>query len=111
MVTLGSSTRRPLELCVGLPPLYTSDRNQCFLVIWSDHARDILNFILHFLPETVTPSALPTYLPRVPIGLSKARESRGFANRELIVVGHSFGGCAACVPHFPEQSYRLTRDA
>ena len=67
------------------------------LVIWSDHARDILNFILYFLPETVTPSALPTYLPRVSPEISSARDKHGFPNRELVVVGHSFGGCAACV--------------
>jgi len=66
-----------------------------FPVTWSDHARDILNFVLHFLPEELTPSALPTYLPRVPPEISEAREKRGFANRKLIVVGHSFGGCAA----------------
>ncbi|KAH9988077.1 Alpha/beta hydrolase family-domain-containing protein [Russula compacta] len=65
------------------------------LFIWSDHARDILNFILHFLPEIVTPSALPTHLAKVPIEVSKARERRGFTNRKLIVVGHSFSGCAA----------------
>jgi pimeloyl-ACP methyl ester carboxylesterase len=77
--------------------------------MWSDHARDILNFILHFLPETVAPSALPTYLPRVPHEVSDAREKHGFTNRELVVVGHSFGGCAACVLHSPRQSSPLTR--
>ncbi|KAF8480044.1 Alpha/beta hydrolase family-domain-containing protein [Russula ochroleuca] len=65
------------------------------LFTWSDHARDILNFILHFLPDTVTPSELPTHLPRVPLEVSSAREKRGFTNRELVVVGHSFSGCAA----------------
>ncbi|KAN0107765.1 Alpha/beta hydrolase family domain containing protein [Russula decolorans] len=63
--------------------------------IWSDHARDILNFILYFLPETVTSSALPTHLPRVPPEISSARERRGFPTRQLVVVGHSFSGCAA----------------
>jgi len=43
----------------------------------------------------VTPSALPTYLPRVPLEVSEAREKHGFTNRELVVVGHSFGGCSA----------------
>lgn len=65
------------------------------LFIWNDHARDILNFILNFLPETVTSSALPTYLSRVPPEISSAREKRGFPNRQLVVVGHSFGGCTA----------------
>jgi hypothetical protein len=114
MVTLDSSTRRNSELYVCHLVLYTStiDRGQCLLVVWSDHARDILNFILHFLPEAVSPSALPTYLPRVPLEVSSAREKRGFTNRKLVVVGHSFGGCAACVLsyHPPEQWSRLTRE-
>jgi hypothetical protein len=67
-----------------------------FQVIWSDHARDILNFILHFLPEEATPSALPIHLPRVPPEASEARKRLGLASRELVIVGHSLGGCAAC---------------
>ncbi|KAI9463967.1 Alpha/Beta hydrolase protein [Lactarius psammicola] len=65
------------------------------LFIWNDHARDILNFILHFLPEEATPSALSTYLPRVPPEASEARKRLGFASRKLVVVGHSLGGCTA----------------
>ncbi|KAI9513434.1 Alpha/beta hydrolase family-domain-containing protein [Russula earlei] len=64
------------------------------LFFWSDHARDILNFILNFLPEK-TDSALPTHLPRVPARVSEAREKHGFSERQLVVIGHSFGGCAA----------------
>jgi len=67
------------------------------LFIWSDHARDILNFILHFLPEQATPSALPTYLSRVPPEASETRKRLGLAGRKLVVVGHSFGGCAAAL--------------
>ncbi|KAI9438201.1 Alpha/Beta hydrolase protein [Lactarius indigo] len=67
------------------------------LFIWHDHARDILNFILHFLPEEVTPSTLPTNLPRVSTEASEARKRLGFANRKLVVVGHSLGGCAAAL--------------
>lgn len=67
------------------------------LFIWSDHARDILNFILHFLPEEATPPALPTHLLRVPAEASKARKRFGFASRKLVVVGHSLGGCAAAL--------------
>ncbi|KAH9996292.1 Alpha/beta hydrolase family-domain-containing protein [Russula vinacea] len=66
-----------------------------YVFTWSDQARDILNFILHFLPETVSPSELPTHLPRVPLQLSSARQKRGYTNRELVVIGHSFSGCAA----------------
>ena len=91
-------------MCVHLL-LYTSTLTEVnlFLVTWSDHARDILNFILHFLPETVSPSTLPTCLPRVPLEVSTAREKRGFTSRELVVVGHSFSGCAACVLVTPRE--------
>jgi len=64
------------------------------LFTWRDHARDILNFILHFLPEKVTSSALPTRLPRIPLQVSEAREKRGLSDRQLVVIGHSFSGCA-----------------
>jgi len=67
------------------------------LFIWNDHARDILNFILHFLPEEATSSVLPTYLPRVPLRASEARKRLGFARRKLVVVGHSLGGCTAAL--------------
>jgi hypothetical protein len=97
MVTQDSSMRITSELYVCYLLLYTSSLIEACLVTWSDHARDILNFILHFLPDTVTPSELPTHLPRVPLEVSSAREKRGFTNRELVVVGHSFSGCAACV--------------
>ncbi|KAI0299442.1 Alpha/beta hydrolase family-domain-containing protein [Multifurca ochricompacta] len=65
------------------------------LFFWSDHARDILNFVLNFLPEEVTPSSLPTCIPRVPSEISEERKKRGLTNRKLVVVGHSLGGCAA----------------
>ncbi|KAJ7905772.1 alpha/beta-hydrolase [Mycena olivaceomarginata] len=32
---------------------------------WADDARDVLNFLLHFLPSGISSSDLPTYLPRV----------------------------------------------
>jgi hypothetical protein len=100
-VTLDSSTGRTSELYVCHPRLVSTlnqtDITYLLLVIWNDHARDILNFILYFLPETVTSSALPTHLPRVPPEISSAREKRGFPNRQLVLVGHSFSGCAACV--------------
>jgi len=67
------------------------------LFIWNDHSRDILNFILHFLPEEATPLVLPTYLPRVPLEASEARKRLGLAHRKLFVVGHSLGGCTAAL--------------
>jgi hypothetical protein len=107
MVTLDSSTHRTSGRCVSLLCLYTSALIEIYacLVFWSDHARDILNFILHFLPEEPTSLPLPTYLQRVPLKISEAREKHCFANRKLIVVGHSFGGCAASVPSPAQQVF------
>lgn len=65
------------------------------LFTWGDNARDVLNFILHFLPEEATPLVLPTNLPRVPLETSEARKRLGLARRKLVVVGHSLGGCSA----------------
>ncbi|KAJ7724481.1 Alpha/beta hydrolase family-domain-containing protein [Mycena maculata] len=61
---------------------------------WSDDARDVLNFLLHFLPSSVAPDALPAVLPRVAPEESALRKVRGFPERRLLAAGHSFGGCS-----------------
>ncbi|KAJ7775117.1 Alpha/beta hydrolase family-domain-containing protein [Mycena metata] len=61
---------------------------------WADDARDVLNFLLHFLPSTIIPDApLPAHLPRVAPEESALRKVRGFSERSLFATGHSFGGC------------------
>ncbi|KAJ7085832.1 alpha/beta-hydrolase [Mycena belliarum] len=61
---------------------------------WSDDARDVLNFLLHFLPSSIEPGELPAELPRIAPEESALRTVRGFGTaRELFAVGHSFGGC------------------
>ncbi|KAJ6597121.1 hypothetical protein DFH09DRAFT_1023762 [Mycena vulgaris] len=61
---------------------------------WADDARDVLNFLLHFLPSDIDPDApLPQHLPRVAPEESALRKVRGFSTRSLFAVGHSFGGC------------------
>jgi hypothetical protein len=62
---------------------------------WADDARDVLNFLLHFLPSGISSSGLPTYLPRVAPEESALRKVRGFSERRLFAVGHSFGGCCS----------------
>ncbi|KAF7323138.1 AB hydrolase-1 domain-containing protein [Mycena chlorophos] len=64
---------------------------------WSDNGRDVLNFLLHFLPsEIAPPNELPTLLPRVPATESALRRVRGYNDRKLFAAGHSFGGfCCA----------------
>jgi len=74
---------------------FVNAQNLGSLFIWSDHAHYILNFVLHFLPEEATPSALTIHLPRVPPEASEARTTLGLDSRELVVAGHSLGGCAA----------------
>jgi hypothetical protein len=67
---------------------------------WADDARDVLNFLLHFLPSSIA-DPLPTHLPRITSEESALRKVRGFNERRLFTVGHSFGGCCWCVPRIP----------
>ncbi|KAH0831137.1 hypothetical protein J3R83DRAFT_13707 [Lanmaoa asiatica] len=65
------------------------------LVDWLDNSRDIANFLLHYLPEEVEARVLPTRLSRLPASVTKVRGEHGYCTRELVVVGHSFGGCTS----------------
>ena len=65
------------------------------LVDWLDNARDIANFMVHYLPEDVDATVLPIRLLRLPASVTSVREERGFHTRKLVVVGHSFGGCTS----------------
>ncbi|KAJ6630584.1 Alpha/Beta hydrolase protein [Mycena sp. CBHHK59/15] len=62
---------------------------------WVDNARDVLTFLLHFLPSSIAgpDEPLPVHLPRVAPEERALRKVRGFKERELLAVGHSFGGC------------------
>ncbi|KAF7304966.1 AB hydrolase-1 domain-containing protein [Mycena kentingensis (nom. inval.)] len=63
---------------------------------WSEDARDIVNFLLNFLPsEIAPPDALPLLLPRIAPTESALRRVRGYNQRTLHAVGHSFGGCCS----------------
>jgi pimeloyl-ACP methyl ester carboxylesterase len=66
---------------------------------WSDHARDILNFLLYYLPsDIVDPSMpLPTNLERLPESVAENRRKEGFLSRKFIAVGHSYGGTSSYV--------------
>lgn len=72
-------------------PAYHSD-----LVDWADNTRDILNFFVNYLPEDSAPGPrnLPVHLERVSEPISQLRTKQGFADREIICVGHSFGGAS-----------------
>lgn len=66
-------------------------------VDWQDNSRDILNFLINYLPTIATDSLLPTHLPSLSSSEAESRKYNGYKHRELVVVGHSFGGCTSCV--------------
>jgi len=61
---------------------------------WADHARDILNFVANYLPESGAQD-VSTHLPAIGRDISGYRLTRGFQDRTLVALGHSFGGCSA----------------
>jgi pimeloyl-ACP methyl ester carboxylesterase len=66
---------------------------------WADNSRDMLNFLLHYLPDAPMPD-LPLHLSPVSSSITATRRVSGFTDRTLIGVGHSLGGVttawAAC---------------
>ncbi|TBU22440.1 alpha/beta-hydrolase [Dichomitus squalens] len=61
---------------------------------WRDNSRDILHFLLHYLPASASPAPLPTHLPRLSDAEADSRKRNGFQDRNLLSVGHSFGGAS-----------------
>jgi hypothetical protein len=74
-------------------------------VDWQDNARDISNFLLHFLPKHTTEGTLPTHLARLSPAETERRINSGFSDRKLVAIGHSYGGCTSSVTH---SLYRLS---
>ncbi|KAF7976477.1 hypothetical protein HWV62_6747 [Athelia sp. TMB] len=70
---------------------------------WIDNARDILNFVVHYLPAIARSDPLPLHLPRVPAAEAARRETDGIPTRTLVSIGHSFGGACsfAAVVNYP----------
>ncbi len=66
--------------------------NNTYLVDGRDSARDITNFLLHFMPTSATDTPLPTHLPRVSPAETASRIKNGFTQRTFIAIGHSFSG-------------------
>ncbi|KAF9472712.1 hypothetical protein BDN70DRAFT_886700 [Pholiota conissans] len=64
---------------------------------WHDNARDITNFLLHFMPTTVSSGPLQTHLPRVSARETARRIRSGFSQRKLVAIGHSYGGCTSAL--------------
>ncbi|EIW74555.1 hypothetical protein CONPUDRAFT_169932 [Coniophora puteana RWD-64-598 SS2] len=63
-----------------------------------DHARDLAQLLLHFIPDFTRDDCVPTHLQRVSQTVSDARIRHGFAldhgTGVFIGIGHSYGGCA-----------------
>jgi pimeloyl-ACP methyl ester carboxylesterase len=64
---------------------------------WRDNARDILNILVNYLPETFELTTLPTHLTRVSDAVAERRRTKGFEGRKIIGVGHSIGGCSTAL--------------
>ncbi|KAI0697027.1 Alpha/beta hydrolase family-domain-containing protein [Cytidiella melzeri] len=64
---------------------------------WSDQARDIANFLTHYIPSSplVPSDSLPVHLMRQEECLGGSRRTFGFKQRTLVVIAHSFSGAAS----------------
>ncbi|KAF8631740.1 hypothetical protein AX15_002221 [Amanita polypyramis BW_CC] len=61
---------------------------------WMDNARDILNFFTYYIPSSASSKSLPVHLPRLSTLESNKRASHGIPTRNIVCIGHSFGGCS-----------------
>ncbi|KAI0649944.1 Alpha/Beta hydrolase protein [Trametes meyenii] len=61
---------------------------------WRDNSRDILHFLLHYLPASVSSATLPIHLPRLPALETNKRLIDGLQGRRMVFVAHSFGACS-----------------
>ncbi|KAF9068028.1 Alpha/beta hydrolase fold-1 [Rhodocollybia butyracea] len=61
---------------------------------WYDTARDIAHFLFHYMPSGVVSDGLPVHLPRIPVAEFNSRINRGFSERKIVAISHSFSGAA-----------------
>ncbi|KAI8989137.1 Alpha/Beta hydrolase protein [Trametes punicea] len=61
---------------------------------WRDNTRDMLHFLLHYLPTSASADPLPTHLSRLPDSEADARLLHGLQARDVVFIGHSFGACS-----------------
>ncbi|EJD44586.1 hypothetical protein AURDEDRAFT_137432 [Auricularia subglabra TFB-10046 SS5] len=62
---------------------------------WTENARDILNFLIAYLPPAADLGTPPAQLARIPEHDQQIRRQHGFSDRRIVVLGHSMGGTAA----------------
>ncbi len=75
----------------ALLPLCTAHTLIVLIVHWHEGARDLLNFLVYYLPSHPA-NKLPLHLPRVEHSESARRLKRGLTLRKVVAVGHSLGG-------------------
>ncbi|TFY55640.1 hypothetical protein EVJ58_g8118 [Rhodofomes roseus] len=69
-----------------------NEKNLGGIYDWQDNSRDVIQFLLHYLPSRASSSELPLHLPRLPDSIARERRSRGFSERNMVGIGHSLGG-------------------
>lgn len=62
------------------------------LVDWMDNARDVVSFLVNYLPTQATADSLPLHLTRLPEAEATTRSTNGLGDRTLVAIGHSMGG-------------------
>ncbi|CEL59021.1 Peroxisomal membrane protein LPX1 OS=Saccharomyces cerevisiae (strain ATCC 204508 / S288c) GN=LPX1 PE=1 SV=1 [Rhizoctonia solani AG-1 IB] len=70
-----------------------NEKNLGEIFEWSDHARDILNFLGNYLPDRVENKQIERNLSHIPDQAVQDRLKQGFTHRNIVGIGHSFGGC------------------
>lgn len=70
------------------------DKCSLEVVDCAEYSRDLLNFVLAYLPDARDDQRCPTNIPRLPDEEVRRRRARGFHHRTVIGVGHSVGACA-----------------
>ncbi|KZT67781.1 alpha/beta-hydrolase [Daedalea quercina L-15889] len=81
-----------------------NERNLGGIYDWQDNCRDVIHFLLHYLPSRASSSELPRHLPRLPDDVAHERQSRGFTERTMVGIGHSLGGGTLCRAAVAEQA-------
>ncbi|KAL0946123.1 hypothetical protein HGRIS_012388 [Hohenbuehelia grisea] len=61
---------------------------------WRDNARDVAVFLSCYLPSLISSAALPLHLDPVHPLETAGRLERGYQERTLVAIGHSYGGCS-----------------
>ena len=75
--------------------MLTLSRRRYFIFLhvvdWRDNPRDLLQFLKFYLPSEVSLDSIPTHLSRLPEAELASRDAHGL-DRNIVFVGHSFGG-------------------